>query len=343
MGLLIGLAGAARAEDSEKAGLDIYFIDVQGGAATLLVTPERETILIDTGWPDSRHPSAEAIERVLKDVAGLERIDHLVTTHWHLDHWGGVESLANRVEIKRYWDRGLPEDNEPGIEFNDGPKDNDPQAIAYRAASKGKRAILKPGDSLPLRGDVAATVLAASGKVVAPIPDARKNPLCQSAPEDQPVDRSDNAQSIVLKFQTGEFDFLVCGDLTWNIEKQLVCPNNLVGKIDLYQVTHHGLAISNNPILLQTIEPLVAVMTNGPNKGGEAETVRRLREIPSIQAAYQLHRNARTGDDDNTEPSLIVNDDPEGGRFLHVRVAPDGSNFRVRMDADGPERTFESR
>lgn len=341
--LLAAAIGTTRAaEPSEARGLDIYFVDVQGGAATLVVTPERETILIDSGWPDRFHRSGEAIAKVLEEI-GSDRIDHLVTTHWHLDHWGGVEDLAKRVKIERYWDRGLPEDGEPGLEFNDGPKDDDPQAIAYRAASKGKRSILRPGDSLPLRGDVSAVVLAASGKVASPPKDAPENPLCASAPAAHPEDRSDNAQSIVLKLRAGTFDFLVCGDLTWNIEKKLVCPHDLIGKIDLYQVTHHGLAISNHPTLLQTIEPLVTVMTNGPRKGGEAEAVHRLRTIPSVQASYQLHRNAQTGDDDNTDPALIVNDNPEGGRYLHVSVSPDGSTFRVKMGADGPERTFESR
>jgi len=342
--LMVGGAGVARAEEPTKArGLDIYFVDALGGAATLLVTPEGETILIDSGWPSSRHDTAARIEHVLKKVAGRDRLDHLVSTHWHMDHYGGVEDLAKRVEIGRYWDRGLPEDGDPEIGFPDGPKDDDPLAVAYRAASKGKRTVLKPGDSLPLRGDISAVVLAASGRVVSPPDDAPENPLCQSAPADHAEDRSDNAQSMVLKFRSGNFDFLVCGDLTWNIEKNLVCPRDLIGKIDLYQVTHHGLAISNHPILLQTIEPIVTVMTNGPRKGGDAETVHRLRKIPSIQAAYQLHRNAQTGDDDNTAPSLIVNDDPAGGRFLHVSVSPDGSTFKVRMDADGPERSFESR
>lgn len=336
--------GAARAEEGPKErGLDIYFIDVQGGAATLLVTPERETILVDSGWPNRIHRSGEAIEKVLREVAGLDRIDHYVTTHWHLDHWGGVKNLAERVEIKRYWDRGMPEDREPGLDFPDGPKEDDPEAIAYRAASKGKRSLLRAGDALPLRGGVSAVVLAASKKVIAPKADDPENPLCESAPADHPIDNSDNARSVVLKFQAGKFDYLVCGDLTWNIEKQLVCPRNLVGKVDLYQVTHHGLDISNNPILLQTIEPLVTVMTNGPAKGGDAETVHRLKKIPSIQASYQLHRNAQTGDDDNTDPSLIVNAPGKEGRFLHVAVSPDGSTFRVQMGQDGPERTFQSR
>ncbi len=338
-----GSVAALGAEPSPARGLDIYFIDVMGGAATLLVTPEKESILIDTGWPGEADRDPKRIMHVLKDVAGCEHLDHLVTTHWHMDHFGGVEGLAKRVEIKQFWDRGLPEDGTSGLDFPDGPKTDDPLGVAYRAASKGKRKTLKAGDALPLRGDVSALVLAASGKV-APTPEnAPANPLCESAPADLPVDPSDNARSIVLRFRAGNFDFLDCGDLTWNVEKAMVCPNDLVGKIDLFQVTHHGLDISNHPILLQTVEPIVTIMNNGPRKGGSADTVKRLRTIPSIQAAYQLHRNAETGDDDNTDPSLIANHDDQGGRYIHVSIAPDGSTFRVRMGADGPERSFDSR
>ncbi|MDR3621939.1 MAG: MBL fold metallo-hydrolase [Paludisphaera borealis] len=337
-----GCAPAGAVEPAEKGGLDIYYIDVMGGAATLLVTPERESILIDTGWPGEDDRDPKRILHVLKEVAGLDHLDHLVTTHWHMDHFGGVEGLARRVEIKNFWDRGLPEDKIEGLDFPDGPKADDPLGVAYRAASKGKRKTVKAGDALPLRGDVKAIVLAASGRV-APAPEnAPSNPLCAEAPADQEVDPSDNARSVVVRFRLGKFDFLDCGDLTWNVEKALVCPHDLIGSIDLYQVTHHGLSISNNPILLKTIQPIVAVMNNGPRKGGSAGTVERLKTIPSIQAAYQLHRNAETRAADNTDPSLIVNTDEQGGKFLHVAVSPDGSRFRVQFGVDGPERTFES-
>jgi len=346
---LVGVWGALAlciflaAKPSAGQGLEIYFIDVQGGAATLLVTPERETVLIDCGYATEDDRDPRRIERVLKEVAGLERVDHLVTTHWHRDHAGGVAGLAKRVEIGRFWDRGLPEDGEPGVEFPIGPGDDDPLGVAYRAASRGKRTVPKPGDSLPLRGDVSAVVLATSKRMIPPSADTPINPLCQSPPEHFSVTPGENDWSLALKFRAGEFDFLACGDLTWDYERALVCPHDLIGKIDLFMVTHHGRNTSNNPILLRTIEPIVTVMNNGPTKAGDIETVRALRTIPSIQASYQLHRNIKTGDEGNTDPSLIVNDSPEGGRFLHVSVSPDGSTFRVRMDVDGPERTFESR
>jgi beta-lactamase superfamily II metal-dependent hydrolase len=332
--------------DTPGRGLDIYFIDVMGGAATLLVTPERESILIDCGWPglDDRDP--KRIEHVLKDVARLDHLDHLVTTHWHRDHYGGVAGLSKLVRIDHFWDRGLPDPNAPDgdrARFPDGPRPDDPLGIVYRQASDGKRSLLKTGDTIPLRGAIQALVLASGGEVMnegaQPSPE---NPLCASAPADLPPDPSDNARSLAIRFRLGEFLFLDCGDLTWNVEKKLVCPRNLIGTVDLFQVTHHGMSISNHPTLVETIQPAVAVMDNGPRKGGDPKTVALLKSIPSIKALYQLHKNAATRDAENTDPSLIANHDPVGGEFIHASVATDGASFTVRIGTDGPIRKFES-
>ncbi len=330
--------------DSPGRPLDIYFIDVMGGAATLVVTPEGESLLIDSGWPGLNDRDPARIERVLKRVAGRERLDHLATTHWHTDHYGGVAGLAKRVRIGKFWDRGLPDPDAPDgdkVNFPDGPKD-DAMGKAYFEASSGKRQSLKAGDTIPLKGDVSILVLAASGNVI-DIPDAPANPLCAQAPADKATDPSDNAKSLTFRLRMGKFDFLDCGDLTWNIEKRLVCPRDLIGPIDLFQVTHHGMVTSNYPTLLRTIAPTVTVMDNGPRKGGDAAVVRLLRTIPSVQAAYQLHKNAATGPEDNTDPALIANADPEGGEFIHVSVTPDGEHFTVRIGTGGASRTFPSR
>jgi competence protein ComEC len=351
----LGIGNIASAEElapgRSAPALDIYFIDVMGGAATLLVTPDGESVLIDSGWPgfDDRDP--KRVVHVLKDVAKRDRVDHLVTTHWHTDHFGGVGALAKLVEITHFWDRGLPEDNDPEIKFPEGVRSRDPLVIAYRATSTGKRKPLRPGDSLPLKG-VKSLVLASAGRVIDPATAARargderslpSNPLCQSAPADQAADRSDNALSVVLLFSVGKFQFFDAGDLTWNVEKQLVCPVDLIGPVDLYQVTHHGMEISNHPTVVQTIAPVVAITNNGPRKGGAAATYKLLKSVPSIQAIYQLHRNAATGDDDNTEPSLIANTDPSGGQFIHVQVDAGGSKFTVQIGEDGAKREFEAR
>jgi len=86
--------------------LDIYFIDVEGGAATLMVTPAGESLLIDTGFPGAR--DSQRIAHVALEVAGLKQIDHCVITHWHQDHVGGVAALSKLIPIKNFYDHGLP-------------------------------------------------------------------------------------------------------------------------------------------------------------------------------------------------------------------------------------------
>ncbi len=332
--------------DAPKGNLDIYFIDVMGGAATLLVTPERESILIDSGWPGFNDRDPRRIALVLRDVAGLDHLDHLVTTHWHMDHFGGVAGLSKLVRIDHFWDRGLPDYKAPEEDkaaFPDGPKPDDPLGVAYRKASEGKRSVLKAGDEIRLKGKIEAVVLASGGEVIF---EGGKRPadntLCASAPADLAADPSDNARSLAIRFRLGKFGFLDCGDLTWNVEKKLVCPWNVIGPIDLFQVTHHGMAISNHPTLVESIKPTVAVMDNGPRKGGDAKAVALLKSIPSIKALYQLHKNAATTDAENTESALIANKDPEGGQFIHASVAPDGTSFTVQIGTDGPIKKFES-
>ena len=346
---LVSLGSVASAQSAAGSrGLEIDFIDVMGGAATLLVTPDRESILIDSGWPGLKDRDPKRIVHVLKDLAGCDHLDHLVTTHWHTDHFGGVEGLARIIRIDHFWDRGLPEDGDSRLDFPDGPKPDNPLAQAYRAASRGKRKALRAGDALPLKG-LSALVLASGGEVIDPdrrlgkLGEFPTNPACQDAPPDRPVDHSDNARSLALLFTLGRFQFFDAGDLTWNIEKKLVCPIDLIGKVDLYQVTHHGMDISNHPTLIRTIAPTVAIMNNGPRKGGAPATVKRLRSIASIEAAYQLHRNAATGPEDNTDPALIANKDVGGGQIIRVFVDPDGSNFTVQLGEDGPKRRFASR
>jgi beta-lactamase superfamily II metal-dependent hydrolase len=335
---------------SSSRGLEIDFIDVMGGAATLLVTPGGESVLVDSGWPGFEDRDPKRIVHVLKDLAGRDHLDHLVTTHWHRDHFGGVAGLAQRIRIDHFWDRGLPEDGNPRQDFPDGPAIDDPLGRAYRAASQGKRTALKAGDSIPLKG-MTALVLASGGQVIDPVRrwgrdrdrDLRRNPACDDAPARQPDDPSDNARSLVFLFTMGRFQFFDAGDLTWNVEQNLVCPVDLIGPVDLYQVTHHGMANSNHPTLVRTIAPTVAIMNNGPQKGGAAATVKRLRSIPSIQAAYQLHRNTATTAEDNTDPSLIANKDQAGGQIIRVFVAPDGSSFTVQIGEDGPRRRFTTK
>ena len=258
--------------DTPGRTLDIYFIDAMGGAATLLVTPERESVLIDTGWPglDDRDP--KRIAHVLKDVAGLDHLDHVVTTHWHAD----PQRHRRPYELVRI------DNYRTGYGFarwtaRSGWTRQRPIRNRYRKAAKVTNGA-PCRNRFPLKGGVNAVVLASGGEVIdAPSAKNVENRLCASAPPDMPVDPSENARSLAIRFQLGKFQFLDCGDLTWNVEKKLVCPTDRIGLIDLYQVTHHGMAISNHPTLVNTIEPIVAVMNNGPRKGGDAKAVALLK------------------------------------------------------------------
>ena len=154
MTVLVGWAGVRRPSRPMRGrGLEIDFIDVMGGAATLLVTPDRESILIDSGWPGLKDRDPKRIVHVLKDLAGCDHLDHLVTTHWHMDHFGGVEGLAGSIRIDHFWDRGLPEDGDSRARFPRRAQARRPAGRSPTARPAGGSARpSRPGDSLPLKG-----------------------------------------------------------------------------------------------------------------------------------------------------------------------------------------------
>jgi competence protein ComEC len=329
--------GQAHNEPSSKT-LDIYFIDVEGGAATLIVTPEKESLLMDCGWKQSDQRDAKRILHVAKDLAGLSQIDYFVASHFHSDHFGAILQLSELIPIRKFYDHAVMV---PTQEYDKALYPD------YQKASAGKRQLLHPGDVIPLRKGVVPiklTCVASDGKVISKAAGvgARPNPYCKDA-KLQEDDPSDNAKSIALLLSFGQFEFLDCGDLTWNIEQQLACPENRIGKIDLFMVTHHGVNISNNPALVRAIEPRVTVMCNGPHKGGHPDTVALLKSIPSIQANYQLHRNVETGTTQNTDRAHIANwDENCKGEFVKASVAPDGKSYTVTIGASGSPTKFDA-
>ena len=334
LALLLVLSGVEGLVPQDSKGLRIAWIDVEGGAATLIVTPEGEALLMDCGWPGDRD-----VQRIAKTVAdlGVKKIDHFLTSHWHTDHWGCVEALSKAVPIVRYYDHGFPE----------GPaKDVDAKLKeSYLRASDGKRTVLQAGDAVPLKG-AEVKILSAHGIVTGEAPGAPQVRACEANPAHppKPEDTSDNARSLGFRLSYGDFQFLDLGDLTWNVEHKLVCPTNLIGAVDVYQATHHGLDQSNHPALLKAANPAVIVINNGPKKGGTAAAFRWFKGLEGVKDIFPLHRNVQTKPEDNPAPELVANDEEKcAGAGILLTVAPGGKSYRVAVPSKGTTREYASR
>ncbi|HMV82284.1 MAG TPA: MBL fold metallo-hydrolase [Blastocatellia bacterium] len=336
--LVIAVGVAAVQSQSSKRNLDIFYIDVEGGAATLIVTPAGESVLVDAGWPGFDGRDAKRIEIAMK-AAGISQIDHLVMTHYHVDHFGGIPELARRVKVGKFYDHGP-------MQSLDEDKNFAEKNAAYQAATKGQSVTLTPGSEIKLKQapgtpEITLQCLSTRGEIPPSKVKATPSAECTAAAM-QAEDKSDNARSVVLLLRYGAFDFLDSGDLTWNIEHKLVCPRNLIGEVDLYQVAHHGLNTSNNPLLLRTIKPTVAIMNNGARKGGSPETIKALRELPSLKGLWQVHRNVALAADQNAPADFIANPEEQNDAAFMLRVAVDAAkkSFTVTNARNGKSESY---
>ncbi|SDS00025.1 MBL fold metallo-hydrolase [Opitutus sp. GAS368] len=344
-GLCLGLALLPAAFAGAKDGtLDVYWIDSEGGGSTLIVTPAGESVLIDTGNPGGRDPGR--IVAAAK-AAGLERLDYVLLTHYHVDHFGGGAEVAAQLPVGAIYERGIP----PGDPDGRTPSTFPLQIKPWRDLPV-RREKLAPGVVLPLRaapGGAAFELrcLAADQRQVAPT--AAQLRVTNSRPLPPPphaVDPTDNDNSAVFLLSFGGFRFFDGGDLTWDREARLVSPHNVVGPVDVYQTDHHGLEVSNNPVLLQSLAPTVCVMNNGPTKGGKPETFAGLKTVASLQALYQVHKSMNVSAAANAPDEFIANleefkpADGCPGNLIKLSVAPDGRSYTVTVPARGHARTY---
>ena len=319
--------------------LDIYFIDVEGGAATLLVTPAGESLLIDSGYPDNGGRDRDRILNVIQKVAKLDHLDHASVSHWHLDHYGNHAALADKIKINNFWDRGIPDALPEDGKFGE-------RIALYRAATQNQSKAVKAGDTFTLESPGAPLqlkIVTASGEVIPNEGPANPHAALHKPQADDP---SDNAKSVSVLFTFGKFRFLTCGDLTWNTEAKLMTPNNPIGQVDLFMVTHHGLNVSNNPVLVLALDPRVTVTCNGPTKGGAPETIATLKQVKSLQAMYQLHRNIKLADNEQAPVENIANQEDTNackGTWIKASVAKDGHSYTVQVGAEGKPREFQTR
>ena len=288
--ILLTSISAIRAQGTRAlrgGSLNTYFIDVEGGQATLVISPSGESLLIDAGNPGAR--DADRIVAIAK-LAGLNQIEYLVVTHYDADHVGGVKDVVDRIPVRNFVDHG-PRIPDQGV----FPSPNYQAMVqrvdaAYAAAvSTGRHMEVKPGDKLPIHG-IDVQIVSGQGAIMQkPLLGAGAvNPLCQDF-EPQEEDKTENIRSVGVVINLGRFRMLDLGDLTWNKEKELVCPTNLIGTVDVYLTTHHGLNLSGPPVIVHAVRPRVAVVNNGPRKGDSSETWKTLKSSPGLEDIWQLH------------------------------------------------------
>ena len=325
--LLLASAASARP-------LDIYFIDVEGGQATLIVTSDHQSLLIDAGYGGRGARDAERILAAARD-AHIDRIDYLLVTHFHNDHVGGVPDLVERIPIGTFIDYGSP----LGTPF--GPDRMTMRAFqAYepvRAAAQHIQAAV--GDQLPLKG-LETVVVSAGGAVLSDsLPGAGEpNDACSTV-EHQPDDGTENYRSIGVMLRYGGFTFLDLGDVSGDTLASLVCPRDLLGEVSAFLIPHHGNYDTNIPAVYAAVRPLVAVMNNGPVKGGDPTAFRTLGRMPAVDL-WQLHAS-RHRDAANTSEERVANVDDDGsdGYWIKLSAESNGS-FTVMNQRTGFRQSY---
>ncbi len=332
--VLILLCLAVARHIGAAQNLDIYFIDVEGGQATLIVAPSGESLLVDTGWPGFGGRDAERIVAAAHS-ANLKRIDYVVVTHYHTDHVGGVPQLAERIPIGSFIDHG------PNAESG---KEADQLFAGYqKACQKAQRRVVTPGDVITL-GEAKAEVLTSNGDhISAALQGAgQPNPYCPTV-EREKDNLNEDARSVGILLTFGRFRFIDLGDFTGNKELDLMCPNNRIGTVDVYLTSQHGSSIAGSKVLVWALHPRVAIMNNGARKGAGPEAWQVVKSSPGLEDLWQLHYALAGGKEHNVADSYIANPEEKcTGKYLKLSARADGS-FAVTNSRNGFSKTYPPR
>jgi len=331
---------------NKSATLDIYFVDVEGGQATLIITPDGETLLIDAGYPGqgktdpipgdaNKARDAQRIAAAAMD-ANISQIDYLLISHFHRDHFGGVMELAQLIPIDTILDHGTDAQKER----------SKPKALKliheYEKIRKEKKYLVPSvGDRLPLKG-AEVTVVSSAGEIL-------ETPLIQAGgmnsscdrPELIPSEPFENPRSTGILLRFGSFSFLDLGDLVGQPLSDLVCPTNRIGSVDVYLVPHHGGADAADPATLAAFEPRVAILNNGATKGGDAAIFSVLRTAKGLEDVWQLHLSENLGSA-NFPPEHIANLNTQTGHWIKLSANIDGS-FRVHNGRTSKWKNYAAR
>ena len=331
----------ALAQTSRPAGLHIYVVDVEGGGATLVVSPGGQSMLIDSGSPGAAAERDSARIADAMHAAGLTKIDYLFTTHYDGDHVGGAPAAAAVAHFDRFFDHG---EMDPKWEQNRGIED---RYRAYLAIATGKRTILKAGDTIPFAG-AHVDVVAAQGAVIAKAINhgGQANPYCADAEVKEP-NKTENSQSTGVLVSFNDFSFLDVGDLTWDKEMALACPVNKLGRVSLLLATHHGFFNdqSGAPALLWGIQPRVVIANNGPRKGMASTAYDRIQKIKGLEGLWQSHLALASDPAHNAPDEMIANLEPSAeckGHWIRVDVQSNGQ-FTVTNGRNDVSKSYRAK
>jgi competence protein ComEC len=339
---------------AQSKNLDIAWIDTEGGAATLMVTPEGESFLIDTGYPDQDRDAKRIFAAAQK--AGLRRIDHVLISHFHGDHEGGLRALSKLIPIGKFYDHGDVVDEVDRGRLND-----------YKAIAGSNRTIVKPGDEIALKGGVKVLVIASEAKFIdRAVNGGGPNPLCADAPQMTPA-AGENQRTVGVLVTYNNFTYLNTIDIDWGTEMLLACPVNKLGTVTVFQTGRHGAGDgANAPGFIGAIKPQVVIVNNGPRKGFgatddrvkpisvpgktfapyERATYLRYTKLPSTEAIWQGHLSLLDKDPThNTAPDQIANFEETAecqGHAITASVAADGK-FTVTNGRNGFSKSYMAR
>jgi beta-lactamase superfamily II metal-dependent hydrolase len=318
--IILVFAAMSSASGASKP-LQIYSIDVEGGQSTLVVSPSGQSLLIDTGWPGANGRDANRIVAAAKS-AGLDHLDYVLITHFHRDHVGGVPQLAEKMKIGTFVDHG------PNLEAAADPKED---YAAYEKILPGhNHLVVKPGDRVPIQGIDVLVLTAAGEHIEKALQGAgQPNPACADEPK-PPADKTENARSLGTLITYGKFRMLDLGDLTKDKELELMCPNNLIGTVDLFIVSHHGWSQSNSNAFVSAIHPQAAIMNNGARKGGSPDVWSVVNNVEGPGRFWQLHYSIEGGSEHNVPEKFIANPNEKNDAGYNIRVrAFKGGKFEI--------------
>lgn len=324
----------AQKQPRNTGDLLIYSIDVEGGQATLIVAPSGKSMLVDTGWPGSNGRDAGRVETAMKD-AGIAQIDKVLITHFHTDHVGGVPELVKRVKVGEFLDHG--------VNREDSDITRKDFAAYIAAIGHTPRRTVRPGDTINIAG-LDTVVVTADGEHVSSVPGIKPVPNANCAKEPKwTLDQSENPRSVGFLLRFGQFSLLDLGDLTKPKEIDLVCPNNPLGKVSLFLVSHHGLDQSNSKSLVDAIHPRAAIMNNGAHKGGSPDAWQTVSESVGAKNLFMLHTAEGSDAAHNSSEDMIANPRGDGeGHYFKLTARMDGS-FDIKNSSTSQTKSFPAK